>query len=213
MPIRALLLLLSLISVLGTPYTVLMPLIASRVLHGSAGTLGALSAASGLGAVTGALYLASRSTVIGLGRIILVSAFLFGIALIGLGQAQTLWLSLPLSALAGLTMMVQMAASNTVIQTLADEDKRGRVMSFFSMAVFGMTPFGSLMAGALADRLGAGRTLLVCGVGCALGAILFMRALPELRRQARPIYQRLGIVPELASGIQTATQASAQAAS
>lgn len=207
-PIRAVLLLLAVVSLVGMPYTVLLPVIAREVMGGGAGTLGALSAASGLGALAGALYLASRKSVIGLGRIIVGSAALFGLGLAGFSRAGALWLALPLMFVTGAGMMLLMAASNTILQTIVDEDKRGRVMSLFAMAVFGSVPFGSLLSGWLAHRLGAQNTILAGGVVCLLAAALFFRALPRLRRVVRPIYERMGILPEIARGLQAAADLS-----
>ncbi|HEY6475170.1 MAG TPA: MFS transporter [Polyangia bacterium] len=206
MPIRSVLLLLAIVSLMGMPYTVLMPVVATSVLHGGAHTLGFLMAASGAGALAGALYLASRTSVLGLGRVIGISAVMFGVSLIGFALSDALWLSLALMVPTGMGMMVQMAASNTVVQTLVDEDKRGRVMSFFAMAFFGTVPFGSLLAGSLAQRIGAPRTIGLGGIVCLVGAALFFRVLPEVRRHARPTYQRLGILPEVAEGLRSASQ-------
>jgi MFS family permease len=205
MPIRSVLLLLALVSLTGVPYTVLMPIFASSILHGGPHTLGFLMAASGLGALTGALYLASRSSVLGLGRIIALSAGAFGLGLVLFSHSRWLALSLPLMFVTGMGMMVQMAASNTILQTIVDEDKRGRVMSFFAMAFVGTAPFGSLFAGAVAQRVGAPDTLLVGGAFCIAGAIAFTRALPRIRELVRPIYQRLGILP-IAQGLHSASQ-------
>jgi MFS family permease len=206
MPIRSVLLLLAIVSLMGMPYTVLMPVVATSVLHGQAHTLGFLMAASGAGALAGALYLASRTSVLGLGRVIGISAAMFGVSLIGFALSHVLWLSLVLMVPTGMGMMVQMAASNTVVQTLVDEDKRGRVMSFFAMAFFGTVPFGSLLGGSLAERIGAPYTIGLGGIVCLVGAALFFRALPELRRHARPTYERLGILPEVAEGLRSASQ-------
>jgi MFS family permease len=205
-PIRAVLLLLAVVSLMGMPYTVLLPVVAREVLGGGAGTLGALTAASGLGALVGALYLASRKSVLGLERVIVGSAALFGIGLIGLSRVGVLWLALPVMLVTGGGMMLQMASSNTMIQTIVDEDKRGRVMSLFAVAFFGTVPFGSLLAGALATRVGAQSTILVGGVVCILASTVFFRALPELRRAVRPIYVRMGILPEIAGGLESAAQ-------
>ena len=194
-PARAVLLLLAVVSLLGMPYNVLLPVIATKVLGGDANTLGALMAASGSGALVGALYLASRSSVLGLGRVIAATAALFGLALAAFSRSHVLWLSLLLMPISGMAVMVHMASTNTILQTIVDEDKRGRVMSFYSMAFFGTVPFGSLFAGWLAARIGAPDTLLIGGLGCVLGALLFLRELPELRRIVRPIYMRLGILP------------------
>jgi MFS family permease len=194
-PIRAILMLLALVSLTGVPYMVLMPVVASDILHGGAHTLGFLMAASGLGALIGALYLASRSTVIGLGRIVATSALLFGFGLIAFSRSSLLWLSLLLMLVTGMSMMVQMAASNTILQTIVEEDKRGRVMSLYTMAFFGTVPLGSLLAGVMAHRIGVPNTISLGGAACVAGALLFIRELPELRRLARPVYTRLGIYP------------------
>lgn len=196
-PIRNVLLLLALVSFMGMPYTVLMPVIATRTLHGGPHTLGFLMAASGLGALVGTLYLASRESVLGLGRVIVLASAGFGIGLILFSRSQVFWLSFLVLVPTGLGMMVQMAASNTVVQTVVDEDKRGRVMSFFTMAFFGTVPFGSLFAGVMADRFGAANTIAVGGATCILGSLLFLRKLPELRRLTRPVYVRLGILQDV----------------
>ena len=205
-PIRSILFLLGLVSLTGMPYVVLMPVFARDILHGGPDTLGFLSAASGMGALAGAIYLASRKTVLGLGRIMGLSATIFGAALIAFAFSRVLWLSLLLLLLVGFGMMVQMASSNTVLQTIVDDDKRGRVMSFYAMAFLGMAPFGSLFAGGVASRIGAPATILIGGVTCILGAIIFVQRLPSLRQMVRPIYAQRGIIPEVASGIGIATQ-------
>ena len=200
-PIRAILMLLAFVSLTGIPYTVLMPIFASEVLHGGPHTLGLLMAATGVGAVAGALWLAARTTVLGLGRTLSAAGALFGAALIGFALCRALWASTLLLVLAGGGMMVQMAASNTLIQTMVDEDKRGRVMSFYTMSFFGMMPFGSLAAGWLGARIGAPATVAWGGAATVAAVALFVRALPELRRQARPIYERLGILPVIADAL------------
>ncbi len=204
-PIRTILLLLALVSFMGMPYTVLMPIFASDVLQGGPYALGFLSAASGVGALGGALFLASRTTVLGLGNVIWIGTLLFGIGLVGFALSTVLWISLLLMLLTGFGMMVQMAASNTILQTIVDEDKRGRVMSFYSMAFLGMAPFGSLFAGTLAGWIGAANTVLIGGITCLVGGILFALRLPFLRTLVRPIYARMRILPEVASGVQSAT--------
>jgi len=205
-PIRSILLLLALVSLVGMPYTVLMPIFASSILHGGPHTLGFLMAATGVGALLGAFFLANRRSVLGLGKLIPLMASLFGAGLIGFALSRSLWLSLVLLLVTGLGFMVQMAASNTLIQTLVEDDKRGRVMSFYTMAFMGTTPFGSLLAGTLANRIGAPRTLLLGGVGCIAGALWFARLLPELRERVRPIYIRMGILPEVADGMASAAE-------
>jgi len=207
-PIRKMLLLLALVSLVGMPYTVLMPVFANEVLHGGPHTLGFLMAASGVGALIGALFLAARKSVLGLGKLIPLMAAAFGGGLMIFSFTRVLWLSLALMVVTGLGFMVQMAASNTVLQTIVDEDKRGRVMSFYSMAFMGTAPFGSLLAGAVAERIGTPHTLLFGGLGCVLGAVWFATALPALRRDVRPIYVKIGILTELATGIQQTSELS-----
>lgn len=205
-PIRALLLLLALVSFAAMPYSVLLPVFAADVLGGGPHTLGLLSAASGVGALAGALYLASRSSVLGLGRVIVAAALVLGAALVGFSQSGALWLSAGLLVLTGAGMMVQMAASNTLIQTMVDEDKRGRVMSFFGMAFQGAAPFGSLLAGWLAGHVGVRAVVTGSGVLVLLGGLVFATQLPRLRRAARPVYVRLGVLPETAAGVNAATE-------
>jgi MFS family permease len=207
-PIRAILILLAVVSFTGIPYTVLMPIFATKVLAGGPHLLGILMAASGGGAVAGALWLASRRTVLGLGRILVIAGFCFGVGLIGFAASRNWILSMPLLFLAGGGMMVQMAASNTLLQTLVDEDKRGRVMSFYTMAFFGMMPFGSLAAGWAGARIGAPATVFIGGVTTIVAVGLFMVKLPALRRQARPVYVKLGILPEIATALNQSAIAS-----
>jgi len=207
-PIRNILMLLSLMSVIGMPYTVLMPVFARDILHGGSHTLGFLASSAGLGALTGALYLASRKNVVGLGRWISYASGIFGVGLLLLSFSKTLWLALIVLYFIGFGMMVQMASSNTIIQTIVDDDKRGRVMSFYTMAFLGMAPIGSLLAGSLASKIGTPSTILISGIVCILGAIIFMKELPAIRRVIRPIYIKMGIITEVSSGIESATQLS-----
>jgi MFS family permease len=207
-PIRSLLLLLALVSMMGMPYTVLMPIFAKEILHGGSHTLGFLMGASGLGALAGAVYLASRKSVLGLGKIIPIAASLFGLGLIGFSLSRLPWLSLMMMLVTGFGMIVEMAASNTVLQTIVEDDKRGRIMSFYTMAFMGMAPFGSLMAGFLASRIGAPDTLLLGGIACILGAAVFATRLRALRKIVRPIYVKAGIIPEIAAGIQNFSELS-----
>jgi MFS family permease len=204
-PIRSVLLLLALVSLVGMQYTVLMPIFASQVLHGGAHTLGFLMGASGVGAIGGGAFLATRKNVLGLGRVVPFAAVVFGVALIALGLSHFLWLSLVLMLFVGGAMMTQMASSNTILQTLVQDDKRGRVMSFFSMAFLGMAPFGSLLAGGLAHKIGAPRTVMISGAICIAGAAWFASQLSVIREIVRPIYRTLGIIPEIATGIQSAS--------
>jgi MFS family permease len=205
LPIRSILLLLAVISLVGMPYTVLMPVIASDVLHGGPHTLGYLMAATGLGALGGAVVLALRRTVLGLGRRIWIASAVFGSALIVFGLSTNFWLSLAVLPLAGFGMIQQMASSNTILQTIVSDEKRGRVMAFYSMAFMGMAPFGSLLAGAVAARLGAPTTIVLSGVLCIVAAVWFAFRLPAVRRVVRPIYVELGILPEMARGLQEAS--------
>jgi MFS family permease len=180
-PIRSVLLLLALVSLVGMPYLVLMPMIATDVLGGDAYLNGFLQSASGVGALGGAVYLARRGGIAGLGRVIAMAAFVLGAGLIVFSYSTAVWLSIPALVIVGFANIVQMAASNTVLQTLVDEDKRGRVMSFYTMAFFGMAPLGSLLSGWLAASLGAPTTLLAGGLVCIAGAAAFARVLPVLR--------------------------------
>lgn len=173
-PIRYIILLLALVSLTGMPYTVLMPVFAKEIFHSGAHTFGFLIGASGFGALTAAIFLASRKNIAGFEKIISLSSGLFGIALILFGLSRILPLSLALSALIGIGMMLQMASSNTVIQSIVEDDKRGRVMSFYTMAFLGMAPFGSIIAGSLAKEIGAPNTLILGGVACLCGAIVFI---------------------------------------
>jgi MFS family permease len=195
-PIRSILLLLALVSLMGMPYMVLMPIFAGKILHGGPRAFGFLLGASGSGALIGALYLASRRSVLGLGKIIVIASGFFGIGLIVFSLSRVFWLSLLSMLLTGFGMMVQMASSNTILQTIVEEDKRGRVMSFYTMAFMGMVPFGSLLAGSLANMIGAPNTVMVGGIACILGSVLFAKKLATLREMARPIYIEKGILVE-----------------
>jgi MFS family permease len=194
LPIRNLLLLFAIISLMGMPYTVLMPVFASEVLHGGPHTLGFLMAAAGVGALAAAVLLAVRKSVKGLLRMVPLSAALFGAGLITFGLSHVLWLSLALMLVVGFGMMQGMAASNTIIQTLAPADKRGRVMSYYTMAFVGMAPFGSLLAGGLAHVITASWAVVITGICCILGAAWFWRQMKEIREAMRPVYRELGII-------------------
>ncbi len=194
--IRALLLLIGLVSLVGMPYTVLMPVFADKILHGGARGLGILMGATGVGALFGALTLAAKTGIKGLGRWVALTCASFGISLFLFSFSHSFWLSAALLLPAGYSMMLQMACSNTLIQTMVPDQLRGRVMSVYSMMFMGMAPFGAFFGGALAHRVGAPITVAVGGVACVLGAIWFGRALPELRIEAR----RLIIAQGLAGG-------------
>ncbi len=184
-PIRALLLLLGLSSLMGMPFTVLMPVFAEQILHTGAQGLGILMAASGIGALAGALSLAARRGVQGLGRWVAIASFGFGISLILFSLSRSFWLSAALFIPVGLFMLVQMAASNTLIQVMVPDRLRGRVMAVYSMMFMGMTPLGALLAGALAHPWGAPLTVAAGGMACIAGAVLFAQRLPILRNEAR----------------------------
>jgi MFS family permease len=207
-PIRSIIMLLALVSLVGVPYSVLMPIFAATVFHGGPHTLGLLMGASGCGALAGALWLAARRSVIGLGRIIIAASAAFGTGLIGFSLAPTLWLAIPCLVVAGCGFIVQMASSNTIIQTIVDEDKRGRAMSFYMMAFLGTVPFGSLIAGWMSSRLGAPHTVLFSGICCLAGSAWFATELPIVRVAVRPIYIRMGILPQVAAGIADAAELS-----
>ena len=205
-PIKHILLLLALVSLTGVPYQLLMPVFARDIFHGGPRTLGFLVAMSGLGAFSGTIYLAAKKTVIGLGRNIVQATALFGLGIISLSLSRVFWLSLLFTFIAGFGIMVQMAASNTILQTIVDEDKRGRLMSLYTMAFMGTAPLGSLWAGSLASHIGAPYALLIGGFCCIISAFIFARQLPALREKIRPIYVKKGIIPEVASGIQSAAR-------
>ena len=174
-PIRSILLLLAITSFMGVPYAVLMPAFARDILQGGPHTLGFLMSATGAGALFGAVYLASRRSMIGLGKIIPITAGIFGMGLIGFSLSRILWLSLLLMFIAGFGVMVQVASSNTLLQTIVDDNMRGRVMSFFAVSFMGMAPFGSLLAGSLAGMMGVANTLMMGGICCVIGATVYAR--------------------------------------
>lgn len=194
-PVRTILLLFAAISLMGMPFTVLMPIFAAKILHGGPHTLGFLMGAVGIGALGSAISLAFRKSVLGLGRMIAISAAIFGAGLISFGMSRWLPLSLVLMTITGFGFMQGMAASNTIIQTVVPQDKRGRVMSYYTMAFVGMAPFGSLLAGGLAHLLGAPTTIMISGGFCIAGSAWYMTQLPTVREHIRPVYRELGILP------------------
>ncbi len=194
-PMRTILVLFALISLLGYPYMVLLPVFAGQVLHGGATTLGWLAGASGIGAFISALSLTVRKSVAGLTRMVQVSAGTLGGALILFGTSHTFWLSLVLVAFAGFGLMQCATVCNTIIQSLVKEDKRARVMSYYTMAFFGAAPLGSLLAGAVAHRIGAPHTVIVTGACCLATTLWFTLELPEVNAAVRPIYQEMGLLP------------------
>lgn len=195
LPIRTILLLFALNSLMGMPFVVLMPIFAKSVLHGGPHTLGFLMSAMGLGALISALSLVARKNVRGLLKMIPIAGTVFGLGLIGFGLSRVFWLSAFTVFFAGMGMLQGMAVSNTVIQTIVSEDKRGRVMSYYTLAFQGMAPFGSLLAGTMAHLMGAPSTVIMNGLVVMLGAAWFATRLPAVRREVRPIYQKMGILP------------------
>jgi predicted MFS family arabinose efflux permease len=193
-PVRDSLLLIALVGTMGMPYTVLMPAIAANVLHGGPHTLGYLMTASGCGALAGAFYLASRRSVLGLGRVMVLATTAFGAGLVAFSLSHWLWLSLLLLPVVGGGMMVEMASTNTILQTIVADDMRGRVMSYYTMAFLGTAPLGSLFAGFLADHIGPMETIRLGGAACVVAAAVFAWRLPKLRVHVRPIYLERGIL-------------------
>ncbi|MEO7102731.1 MAG: MFS transporter [Gemmatimonadaceae bacterium] len=194
LPIRTALILLAIVSMMSMPYTVLMPAIATQTLHGGAHTLGFLMTASGVGALIGALYLASRLSVVGLENVSATATVCFGLGLIGFAVSRELWLSLAILPIVGAGFMVQMASINTIIQTLVEERLRGRVMAFYVMAFLGTAPIGSLVAGIVAARIGSEYTILFGGSVSVVTGLWFASRLPKLRAVMHPIYAQHGII-------------------
>ncbi len=186
-PIRALLLLLGVTSLTGMPYTVLMPIFADQILHGGARGLGILMGLSGVGALTGALFLAARPSLRGLGRVIAGSSLGFGTSLILFGFSKVFWLSGLLLIAVGFFMLSQMASSNSLIQAMSPDHLRGRVMAVYSMMFLGMAPFGALFAGFFAERIGAPLTVAIGGACCAAASLVFGSRLSSLRAEARKL--------------------------
>jgi MFS family permease len=195
-PIRDLLVLLGLVGFLGMPYMTLMPIFAGGIHQGGADALGLMMGAVGLGALTGALFLAQRGQVRGLGKIIVATTFGFGLGLILFTASRSFWLSTTILLGVGFSWMVLIASCNTLLQVLAPNEMRGRVMSIFSMMLVGMAPFGSLIAGWLADRVGASLVVGIGGLLCAVAGLVFARQLPRLREAALPILIARGIIPD-----------------
>ena len=194
-PIRTALLVLAIVSTMAMPYTVLMPAVVTDVMHGGPSSLGFLMTASGVGALAGALYLAQRKSVVGLGRVVMYATLAFGSGLIAFSFSRNEFLAAAVLTVVGAGFILQMAATNTVLQTLVDDRIRGRVMAFYTMAFFGSAPIGSLLAGVVADRIGAETTIGICGVVCVLTGIWFASKLPALRAIVHPIYVERGILP------------------
>jgi MFS family permease len=195
-PVRALLLSVALVGLMGMPYATLMPVIASKVLHGGPHTLGILMTASGIGALAGTLYLASRHTVVGLGKVIVAASTGLSLGLIAFSFSRALWLSMLILPIVGAGLMLQAAASNTILQTVVDERLRGRVMAFYSVAIMGTQPIGSLLAGMAAERIGSEMTIFYGALACLAGALWLGWKRPMLAKHIRPIYIERGIMVE-----------------
>lgn len=193
-PIRAILLMAAIVSLMGMQYASLVPIFAEQILKGDAQTLGFLMAASGVGALFGSVYLITKKTVIGLGKLIIIGPFVLGIGLIVFSLSRFLPLSLLAMLAIGLGTILQVAAGSTVLQTIVDDDKRGRVMSLYTMSFLGIIPFGSLLGGTLAERIGATDTLIIAGIACILGSLFFSRQLPALKEIVHEIYKQKGII-------------------
>ncbi len=193
-PIRAILLLSALISFFGMQYNVFIPIFAVKILQGNADTLGFLMAASGVGALAGGIYLATRKTVVGLGKLMAFAPGILGLGLIGFALSHSLALSLFTMLFVGFGTIMQIAAGNTILQTIVEEDKRGRVMSLYTMSFLGMTPIGNLLGGILANHIGTPNTLIIDGIVCIVGSMFFVRQLPTLRKIIRPIYIKQGLL-------------------
>lgn len=187
------------VSMAATTFTTLLPLVATQMLGGEAGTFGLLTIASGASALIGAVFLASRRSVRGLFGWIRATPMLLGAALFALASSGWLWLSFASLVVIGFAMMVHMGSSNIVLQTIVEDDKRGRLMSLYTMAFMGVAPLGSLLAGFVANRFGPANAMRTGAALCLLGAIYFSLEYARLRSLVRPIYVRLGILPEMAS--------------
>ncbi|MFA5293230.1 MAG: MFS transporter [Phycisphaerae bacterium] len=209
MPIRSILLYTAGMSLVAMPYGILMPVFAKSILHGGPQTYGLLLWSTGIGAFIGALFLARRKSVHGLDTVVVIAAGVFAAGVIGFSFSTNLWLSLLLIAMPGFGLMVQMASVNTIIQSLVDDNMRGRVLSLHVMSFIGISPFGSLLAGISAHYIGTPHTLLISGILTIVIMIIFAKKLPAIRQQMHPIYVRKGIIPEIAAGLSTAAQFSA----
>lgn len=208
LPIRHILLLLSVVSITGASYVVLMPVFARDIIGGGPQTLGFLMSSIGVGALGATIYLASRRTVKGFSGAIAICSSVFALSIFAFSFSKNLTVSMIILAAAGFGVMAHMAISNTILQTIVDDDKRGRVMSFYTMSFVGTAPIGSLIAGILANSIGASNTLLVCAIICLAASSAFAFKLPAVRHAIRPIYRKMGIIPEVASGINAVNELS-----
>ncbi len=188
-PIRSILLLVALVSFIGVSYTLLMPVFAEDILHGGPREFGYLMSATGVGALAGAVFLASRRDIVGLGKVIVIAGVFYGIGLSALSLSHYMLLSLVLAVVVGFSLMLLMASSNTILQTIVDEKKRGRLISLFVMARRGVESFGSLVVGIVAHKFGTADTLLIGGIVCSLAALVFATKLPLIQETSRAFYK------------------------
>jgi MFS family permease len=193
LPIRWILILMSVFSLTTMSYSTLMPVVSAGILHGDAHTLGLLLSSAGVGALLGGAYMSTRSSVLGLGVVVAYAPLLCGVGLIGFALSRMLWLSLPALVLVGLGSILQISGSNTILQTIVEDDKRGRVLSLFTMSFLGVAPFGNLLAGSLAHAIGVPNTFILNGIICILMSAIVIRQLPMLKQIVRPIYVKKGI--------------------
>jgi predicted MFS family arabinose efflux permease len=200
-PIRSLLLMIGVVSMASTVLNTLLPIMATQLLSGKVGTFGVLTIAGGVGALVGAVMLASRNSVLGLGRWICAAPIMLGLGLLAISVAPVIWLAVPLQIVIGFATMVHLGSSNIVLQTIVDEDKRGRIMSLYTMAFMGTAPLGSLSAGYLAKSIGSAHTLQVAAVISLTCGVIFVWHFQRLRTLVRPIYVRLGIIPAVTSEV------------
>jgi MFS family permease len=205
-PLRTLLMLMAVISFMAMSTSVLIPVFAMDIMKGDASTQGLMMTASGIGALGAALYLASKKSVLGLGQLIVLAAGFYGASQIAFSYSSNLLISLPILVVSGFCLMLNAAAINTLIQTITEEDKRGRVISLYAMSFTGVAPLGSLMGGCLAARIGAPAAVRVAGGICIIAAILFGLKLPLLQKLIRPIYEQAGILPTAVSSIETSAR-------
>lgn len=205
-PIRALLLLMSAVSFFGLPLMTFIPAYVKDILQGDSEMLGFLLSCIGVGSFLAALYLAARKSVVGLGKVVTISAFLLGISLMILSYFDTYWIAAFICLPAGFAIISTVASINTLLQTLSDEDKRGRVMGYLAMTFTGIAPVGSMFLGSLEKQTGLPAIILISGVSCALGGIIFEYYRPLVRKHARQVYIRKGIIQEIATGIDAAEE-------
>ncbi len=211
-PIKTVLALLTFIGLVALPYAVLMPVFAKDILHGDSKTLGFLMGATGVGAAAGALFLASQKNVTKVGNFIGISLSIFAVAIFIFSMSRYLPFSMIMMVMAGFGLMVMIASINTVLQSVVDDDKRGRVMALYTMSFVGMAPLGSLLAGSIASIkfIGAPGTIMISGILCMVAAVLFIRKLPVIKQAIHPLYVRKGIIPQVASGLGSATTLTAE---